>query len=148
MKLIYVAGPYRGPNAWEIECNIRRAETLALEAWRLGVAVICPHANTAHFQGAAPDEVWLEGDLEMLRRCDAVLLTPDWGRSAGARAERDEAVRRGIPVLLGLDELREFLNPKPPVCSKCGFGKGVAVHDPEAIDRADTDAYHPYEPAA
>jgi hypothetical protein len=52
MKLIYVAGPFRGKDAWEIECNIRRAESLALEVWRLGAACICPHP-TPDFQGAA-----------------------------------------------------------------------------------------------
>ena len=31
MKVGYIAGPFRGPNSWEIENNIRRAETLALE---------------------------------------------------------------------------------------------------------------------
>lgn len=109
MKLVYVAGPFRGPDAWAIESNIRRAETLALEAWRLGAAVICPHANTRFFQGAAPDEVWLAGDLEMLRRCDAVLFTPDWKRSMGANAEWAEARLRGIPCLFDLMDLRAFL---------------------------------------
>lgn len=28
MKVIYVAGPFRAPNSWEIEQNIRRAEAL------------------------------------------------------------------------------------------------------------------------
>ncbi|OFV81968.1 MAG: hypothetical protein A2Y78_00085 [Acidobacteria bacterium RBG_13_68_16] len=100
MIVVYIAGPFRGPNSWEIESNIRRAETLALEVWRAGAAVLCPHTNTRYFQGAAPDEVWLDGDLEMLRRCDAVLLTADWQRSSGARAERAEAIRVGIPVYI------------------------------------------------
>ena len=59
MKVVYVAGPFRGPNAWEIEENIRRAERLALEVWRLGCACLCPHTNTRFFQGAAPDAVWV-----------------------------------------------------------------------------------------
>ena len=71
-KLIYVAGPFRAPNSWEMEQNIRRAEALALEVWKLGLPAICPHANTRFYQGAAPDEVWLEGDIEIMRRCDAV----------------------------------------------------------------------------
>lgn len=98
MKLIYVAGPFRGKNSWDMENNIRRAEALALEVWRLGAAAICPHCNTRFFQGAAPDEVWLSGTLEMLRRCDAVITTHDWQLSKGARAEVAEAYTRGIPV--------------------------------------------------
>ncbi len=107
--VIYVAGPFRGASAWDIEENIRRAERLALDVWRLGAACVCPHTNTRFFQGAAPDTVWLEGDLAILARCDAVLLTEDWERSAGARAERDFAVAHEIPVLDSLTALRGWL---------------------------------------
>lgn len=109
MKVIYIAGPYRGPSNWAIECNIREAETLALEVWRLGAAALCPHANTRFFQNAAPDEVWLRGDLELLMRCDAVLLTPRWQESQGAQAERELAVRHYMPVFETLDQLRYWL---------------------------------------
>lgn len=109
MPIVYVAGPYRGPNAWEIEENIRRAESLALDAWLIGAAAICPHANTRFFQGAAPDDVWLQGDLAMLARCDAVLLTSDWHRSQGARSEVEFARARGIPILYSLVELQDWL---------------------------------------
>lgn len=98
MKLAYVAGPFRGANSWEMEQNIRQAETLALELWRQGFAVICPHTNTRFYQGAAPDDVWLQGDLEMLRRCDCLVLMPDWSRSVGARTEAKFAQEHNIPV--------------------------------------------------
>ena len=98
IKVVYVAGPFRGASAWEIEQNIRRAEELALEAWKTGVAVICPHINTRFFQGAAPDNIWLEGDLELVRRSNAVLTTPDWQRSIGARKEVDLANELKLPV--------------------------------------------------
>jgi hypothetical protein len=111
MVMVYVAGPFRGPNHWEIEENIRRAERLALEAWKLGCAVICPHTNTRFFQGAAPDHVWLDGDLEMIRRCDVVLMTPDWERSEGAQAERRLALQLEIPVVYSLEELKCLVNP-------------------------------------
>ncbi len=109
MKVIYIAGPFRGPNAWEIERNIRRAEEIALACWRLGAAVICPHANTRFFTGAAPDEVWLEGDMELLKRSDAVMLTENWSRSSGATAEREEARRFGLPVFESLEQLSRWL---------------------------------------
>lgn len=108
MKVIYVAGPFRGPNSWEIEQNIRRAETLALEVWRAGMAAICPHTNTRFYQGAADDAVWLAGDIAILLRCDAILMTPDWARSTGATAEKREAERLGIPVFLTLDALKTW----------------------------------------
>src|SRR5579863_518393 len=98
MKVVYIAGPFRGPNHWVVENNIRRAETLALEVWRLGAAVICPHTNTRFFDGAADDAIWLEGDTELLRRSDALMLTSDWNKSSGASAERQTAIDAGIPV--------------------------------------------------
>lgn len=109
MKLVYVAGPFRGANSWDIECNIRRAETLALEVWRLGAACICPHTNTRFYQGAAEDSVWLDGDLEMLKRCDAVMLTPDWMKSSGAKAEVEFARNHGIRIFESLDVLAAWL---------------------------------------
>lgn len=113
MKLVYVAGPFRGKDSWEMEQNIRRAESLALDVWRLGAACICPHSNTRFYQGAAPDEVWLEGDLEILRRCDAILLTEDWARSQGAKEEKRVAEEQGIPVLYSVYELHAWLYPNP-----------------------------------
>lgn len=109
MKLIYVAGPFRGANAWEVENNIRRAESLALEVWRLGAAVICPHCNTRFFSGAADDSIWLAGDIEMLRRCDAIIVTPDWRKSTGARAEVEFAYSQGIPQFIDIGTLKEWL---------------------------------------
>lgn len=108
IKVIYIAGPFRGKSHYEIHQNICRAEALALEVWRAGHAAICPHLNTAHFHGAADDSVWLEGDLEIMKRCDAVLMTPDWKRSAGAAAEKQEAEKAGIPVFESLAGLEDY----------------------------------------
>ena len=114
MKVIYIAGPFRGPSHWAIAENIRNAERLALEVWRMGAVAICPHANPAHFQDAAPDDVWLRGDLELLTRCDAVLMVPGWTRSQGATAEKRYAEGNGIPVFYDLDTLAEWLGVTVP----------------------------------
>lgn len=98
MKVAYIAGPFRAENNWEIWQNIQVAATLALSVWKIGAVALCPHMNTFCFQGAAPDSVWLEGDLELVRRCDAILTTPDWQRSTGAQAEVDLARALGKPV--------------------------------------------------
>ena len=66
MKVIYVAGKFRGHNAWEIEQNIRKAEEVALQIWQNGAACICPHANTRFFDGVLPDKTFLDGDLDIL----------------------------------------------------------------------------------
>lgn len=113
--VVYVAGPFRGPNAWEIEQNIRRAEELALEVWRLGCAAITPHCNTRFFHGSAPDEVWLEGDLEILRRCDAMILTKNWALSSGTCAEIQEAEQHGMPIFETIGQLKDYMADRESV---------------------------------
>lgn len=108
--VVYIAGPYRGKDSWEVEQNIRRAEELALGVWLMGAAALCPHANTRFFQGAADDKIWLDGDLAMLARCDAILMTPDWPRSSGAMAELAFARSHAIPAFLSLKDLKDWLS--------------------------------------
>lgn len=127
MKLVYVAGPFRAKNHWDVEQNIRRAETLALEVWRCGAACICPHANTRFFDGAAEDRVWLEGDLEILRRCDAVVLTEDWERSSGARSEVEFALALGIPVFKSVIEVYRWLHGEPAIVERPGYAGGLRL---------------------
>jgi nucleoside 2-deoxyribosyltransferase len=117
VKVIYIAGPYRAtnpdgsPDMFRVQWNVMEAMTQALEVWRRGAIALCPHANTMFFTGAEslPDAVWLEGDLELLRRCDAVLTTPRWRFSEGAKAEVRFAVENGIPVFHDLLQLEEWL---------------------------------------
>lgn len=87
MKLIFVSGKYRAKSEWELEQNIRHAQDAALRLWQQGYAVICPHLNSARFGGACHDSVWLEGDLEMLKRCDAIYMLTNWQESEGAKQE-------------------------------------------------------------
>lgn len=106
MKVAYIAGPYRDSRgAWYVLQNIRRAEAVALEYWRKGYAVICPHKNTALFDGAAPEETWLEGDMELLRRSDLVVVLPNWRGSEGVKLEIKEAEEQGVPIYWCEDEL-------------------------------------------
>ena len=109
MKIAYVAGPFRAENYWLQERNIRLAEEAALELWKMGLAVICPHANTRFFQGAAPDELWLAGDLEIMKRCDFVLMVGAWTASEGAKKEHEKALAWGIPIFYSTVELRGHL---------------------------------------
>ena len=109
MRVIYVAGPFRGPTAWDVEQHIRWAEEQALAIWRLGAAALCPHTNSRFFHGAAPEAVWLDGYLEMLSRCDAVLMVDEWRNSAGAQAEHRAAEVQQKPVFYSICELSEWL---------------------------------------
>lgn len=98
MKLIFVSGPYRG----DIDGNIARARVVAISLWKQGYAVICPHLNTAHFDGYCPDKVWLDGDMEIMARCDIVYMMRDWRDSVGARKEHEVAHNLGMEIIYEL----------------------------------------------
>lgn len=99
MKVIYIAGKYRGPNAWAVEQNIRAAEEVAAKVWAAGHVALCPHSNARHMlPGLISDDAACVGNLELLRRCDAVVLVPNWRDSEGARDEVAEADFLGLPV--------------------------------------------------
>jgi len=97
--VIYICGPYRSAKgAYYILENILEARRVALEVWRAGGIALCPHLNTMLFDGAADDAIWLEGDLVLLSKCDAVLTFGDCEHSSGAQKEIAEALRLELPV--------------------------------------------------
>ena len=109
MRVIYVAGPFRGKTAWEVAENVRAAERLGFEVAQLGAMPLIPHANTSNFDGTMTAEFWLEGTMELLRRSDAVIFTLDWDRSSGARGEEKEARRLAIPCFYSVLALDRWL---------------------------------------
>jgi len=113
MKVVYVAGPFRGNTPWDVECNVRRAEALALNVARVGAMPLTPHCNTRFFDGQLDDAFWLEGTMELLRRCDAVVLAPYWQLSEGTKGEIAEAEALNLPVFEELEALVAWLNERP-----------------------------------
>jgi len=110
--LIYVAGPYRG----YINKNIKEAREVAIKLWDKGHTVICPHLNTEHFEDELPEVDFIEKDLDIVGRCDAIVMTKEWKKSEGARREKEYAESIGIPVYYDpeLPELHE-VEIKSPV---------------------------------
>ncbi len=98
MKVVYCAGPFRASTAWGIAENVRTAERIGLEVAHAGAMPLIPHANTANFQGEGTDQFWRNGAMELLRRCDAVLLVPGWEQSSGTLAAIEEARRLRLPI--------------------------------------------------
>ena len=141
MKVVYVAGPFRAASTFvpghqdmfAVQQNVMRAMELSLEVWRLGAVAVCPHSNTMFFTGSAEDKVWLDGDLELLARCDAVLMTPDWAKSSGARAEEAFAKKKGVPVFYKLDSVRDWLAGKA-AWTECRVCNAQIATAPNAIN--------------
>lgn len=109
MKVIYVAGPYSADNEYGVKLNIRAAEDAAVDIWKAGAVAICPHLNTAHWGNLLSHQEFVDGDLEIVRRCDAVFMVDGWERSSGANRERACALDNGLPVFMFMDVLREWL---------------------------------------
>jgi len=116
IKVVYVAGAFRARTQWGIMQNVRKAEDASLKLWKLGYAVICPHTMTQHFQNECPDTVWLDGCLELLKRCDAIYLVEGWQTSEGSLAEYKLAKELGL-VIIGNGDID--LN-KEKTCPLCG----------------------------
>jgi len=69
-KVVYIIGPFRAKTDHERIKNIRAAEAMADTLWEMGFTVICCHMNTKNMEGFIPDDDILEGDIEIMMRCD------------------------------------------------------------------------------
>ena len=102
MKVIYVAGKYTASSDWQTYLNIHHAREAAYSLWAEGWAVICPHSNTAFFGGAESHDVdrmkWLAGDLEFIRRSDAIYMLWNYKDSQGALMELALAKELGLEI--------------------------------------------------
>lgn len=109
MRAVYCAGPFRAATDEQREANIRRAEAMGLEVAKLGASPVIPHANTRSLHNAMTDEFMLAATLELMKRCDAVILCEGWQESAGTRDEICEAHWLGLPVFYSLFGLKNWL---------------------------------------
>lgn len=110
LKVVYISGAYEDKRGeWYVEKNIRAAELAASQVWRLGGVALCPHKNTRWFSGLMDDKVWLDGNLELLKRCDGVYAIYGWQEDEKAVAEVNLAIALGIPVLYELLDVSLFL---------------------------------------
>jgi hypothetical protein len=98
--IVYVAGPYRADTPEGVTKNIENARIVGIDLWERGFTVIVPHLNTAHFEDdcACEDDEYLRGDLEILARCDAMVVLPGYENSSGTKNEIAFAQERGIPI--------------------------------------------------
>lgn len=127
--LVYIAGPYRAATEALVFANILKSRDAAIFLWRAGFAPICPHLNSLLMGGVVTDSDFLQGDIELLARCDAILLLADWNSSEGASGERNFAVRERIPLLVY--ERRRM----DGVMRIVDAGMGMEVHPADVVCR-------------
>ena len=118
MNVVYVAGKYRDTHPYQIQYHIDCAKEVAMQVWKAGHAAICPHLNSAHFEGLNTEQHFIDGTLELMKRCDVVLLVPGWETSEGTKGEIAEAERLGIPVYEDPYWCFEYLKRDPAVTER------------------------------
>ena len=107
-KKVYIAGPFKGASAWEIENNVRKAEAIMLAVNAAGGAALAPHLQGRYMYGTLDEAAWLEVDFAWLEVAEALLVLPGSENSKGTQQEVVRAVELNIPIFyMGLD------NPDP-----------------------------------
>jgi hypothetical protein len=113
MWVLYIAGPFTADTPWLIENHVRRAEELSLKVCALGgVVALCPHTMYRFFHRMETSQYWYEATLELLRRCDGIVLIHGWELSKGSVEEHKEATKLGLRVFHEneLELIREWVS--------------------------------------
>ncbi len=110
MKLIYVAGKYTADSYSAIDDNIKKAAALSIQLFQKGWNVFTPHKNTAHYEiyEGITDlnyRTWINTTLDILKRCDAIIMLDGWEDSKGSVNERAFALDNGIAVYYQEDSI-------------------------------------------
>lgn len=96
--VVYVSGPYSSDPV----SGTRAAVLVAEDLWRLGAVPLVPHLSLlADLISPRSYEEWLEQDLALVARCDALVRLH--GESAGADQEVAYAQGLGLPVFISGD---------------------------------------------
>lgn len=101
MSMYYIRSRYRGKDKVEIEKHIQYAKDLTRKALLHGHCAVTPHLYiTECLNDSDPDErmLGLDAALELLAKCDAVIVGQRFGISEGMQAEIDRAKILNIPV--------------------------------------------------
>lgn len=109
-KVIYIAGKYSDNDPLNVEENIDLAREYALALWEMGYTAICPHLNTANFEDDSNCKYddFLDGDLELIKRSDALFMLPNWTESFGACREREHAISLDKKIFYDLNDLENW----------------------------------------
>ena len=105
--IVYISGAYSNGDREE---NVARARRVAIELLKRGLTPLCPHTHYHNFDHEGVDyDAIIRADVELLLRCDAVLMLPGWQTSNGAKIEHKRAIEEGIPVFYGVEEILKAL---------------------------------------
>jgi hypothetical protein len=104
MKIVYIAGPYV---LGDVAVNVHNAVKVADDVAAAGMVPYVPVLNHLwHLISPHSPAFWYDLDLEIMKRCDAVLRIP--GESVGADKEMKVAMDLWIPVFLDIESLTKW----------------------------------------
>ena len=93
MLIIYLAHPYSALTLEGVEANVANAEKVGRAMIEKGYGIYIPGKATLHMDlmtesyDEIPCSYFYELGLEMMSRCDILLLCPGWEDSRGCRLE-------------------------------------------------------------
>lgn len=106
MKVAYIAGPYRAykkDGGFDLDKMFSRTMKMREAArwyWKKGYACISPLLNSFMLDSdELEDSVWINGDMELISRCDVIIMTKGWEDSKGSCAELEHAQSLGLEVI-------------------------------------------------
>ena len=107
--LVYLASPYAHLSARVREARLEAARFVCGELVNEGKIVMSPlvYLGELAAKGVHPPQGWFAFDLQLLARCDELLVLqlPGWEDSRGLLVEIAGAQTKGIPVrLMSLEE--------------------------------------------
>ena len=108
-KLVYIASPYAHPSAEVREARLEAVRHVCGRMVNEGKIVMSPlvYLGELAYRGVHPPQGWYAFDLQLLARCDEliVLQLPGWEDSRGVLVEVAGAQTKGLPVrLMSLEE--------------------------------------------
>jgi hypothetical protein len=109
-RLIYIAGPLNGDGVQYIT-HLKKMILMGEEIRNLGVTPCVP--GNDFLSGLVNGEMdifhFLQGSMDLLVHCDAVMLCEGWKESRGCLNEIMEANNRNIPVFDNLHDLESWI---------------------------------------
>lgn len=106
MKIAYICSPYRADDPATIRRNVNYAKELTRRAIKNYYAPITPHlylTQALDDNDANERNVGLAAGIELLKKCDVLIVGNKYGISDGMRAEILEADALGLSIELVAD---------------------------------------------
>ena len=120
MKLVYICSPYRAEDKETLQRNIDYAKELTKESLLRGECPVAPHLYMTQCLDDNVDQertIGLEAGIEILRKCDRVIVGMRYGISKGMKAEIKKSGQYAIQILFDDDEEEDIKE------SECGERK-------------------------